>query len=52
MKSQAGWRDNYEIVDSSDAEKVFAMLKQTQEYAESIPELPEEEEEEDDDSED
>ena len=52
MKSQAGWRDNYEIVDSSDAEKVFAMLKQTQEYAESLPELPEEEEEEDDDSED
>ena len=50
MKSQAGWRDNYEIVDSSDAEKVFEMLKQTQQYAESLPDLPEDEEE--DDSED
>lgn len=50
MKSQAGWRDNYEIVDSSDAEKVFEMLKQTQQYAESLPDIPEEEES--DDSED
>ena len=49
MKSQAGWRDNYEIVDSSDSEKVFEMLKQTQTYAESLPELPEEEDEEEDD---
>ena len=52
MKSQAGWRDNIEIVDNADAEKVFDMLKQTQKYAESLPELPEDEEEEDDDSED
>lgn len=52
MKSQAGWRDNYEVVDSSDSEKVFEMLRQTQQYAESLPEIPEddEEEEEDDDS--
>lgn len=47
MKSQAGWRDNYEIVDSSDAEKVFEMLKQTQQYAESLPDIPEDEEEDD-----
>lgn len=47
MKSQAGWRDNYEIVDSSDAEKVFEMLKQTQTYAESLPDIPEEEESDD-----
>lgn len=45
MKSQAGWRDNYEIVDSSDAEKVFEMLRQTQQYAESLPNIPEDEEE-------
>lgn len=47
MKSQAGWRDNYEIIDSSDAEKVFEMLKQTQTYAESLPDIPEEEESDD-----
>jgi transcriptional regulator with XRE-family HTH domain len=51
MKSQAGWRDNVEIVDNADSERVFEMLKQTQEYAESLPELPEEEDEDEDDSE-
>lgn len=48
MKSQAGWRDNYEVVDTSDSERVFEMLKQTQQYAESLPDLPEEEETDDD----
>ena len=48
MKSQAGWRDNYEVVDTSDSERVFEMLKQTQQYAESLPDLPEEEEVDDD----
>lgn len=43
LKSKAGWRDNYEVIDTSDAEKVFEMLKQTQQYAESLPELPEDE---------
>lgn len=43
LKSKAGWRDNYDVIDTSDAEKVFEMLKQTQQYAESLPDLPEEE---------
>lgn len=43
LKSKAGWRDNYDVVDTSDAEKVFEMLRQTQQYAESLPELPEDE---------
>lgn len=43
LKAKAGWRDNYDVIDTSDSEKVFEMLKQTQQYAESLPELPEEE---------
>jgi predicted DNA-binding transcriptional regulator AlpA len=37
LKAQAGWRDNAEIIDTSDTEKVFEMLKQTQQMAESLP---------------
>lgn len=48
LKSKAGWRDNCEIVDTSDSERVFEMLKQTQQYAESLPDLPEEEDSDDD----
>ena len=37
LKAQAGWRDNAEIIDTSDVDKVFEMLKQTQQMAESLP---------------
>lgn len=35
LKAQAGWRDNAEIIDTSDVDKVFEMLKQTQQMAEA-----------------
>jgi ACT domain-containing protein len=37
LKAKAGWRDNAEIIDTSDVDKVFEMLKQTQQMAESLP---------------
>lgn len=41
MKAQAGWRDNIEIVDTADSDRVFEMLKNTQEQAESLPDIVE-----------
>lgn len=40
LKAKAGWRDNAEIIDTSDTDKVFEMLKQTQQIAESLPDEP------------
>jgi len=42
LKAKAGWRDNAEVIDTSDTDKVFEMLRQTQQMAEALPEATDE----------